>query len=132
MEHRWGERIGVDMPVRIAGGPFAVRTGRLLNLSVSGAAIDTSLELRPLCRIQIFIDTPHQVRSEVPGLDAYVTRVARQSIGLEWCEYAPEIVCQLLQLLSVRRFSPLHAAIPSSLVGTIGAAPLLKRATKTL
>jgi hypothetical protein len=132
MEHRWGERIGVDLPVRIAGTPFAVRNGRLLNLSVSGAAIDTTFELRPLSRIQIFIDAPSQVRSEAPSLDAYVTRVAKERIGIEWCEYGPDIVCELLQLLSVRRFSPLRVPMPPSIVGTVGAAPLLKRGNKTL
>jgi hypothetical protein len=132
MEHRWGERIGVNIPVRIAGSPFAVRAGRLLNLSVSGAAIDTAFELRPLCRIEIFIDMPNQARSDAPGLHAYVTRVSKDSIGIEWCEYAPEIVCQLLQLLSMRRFSPLRVPIPSSIVSSIGAVPLLKRGNKTL
>jgi hypothetical protein len=132
MEHRWGERIGVDIPVRIAGNPFAVRAGRLTNLSVSGAAIDTSFELRPLSRIQVFIDTPSQVRSDAPSLAAYVTRIGKDSIGIEWCEYGPDAVCQLLQLLSARRFSPLRVPIPPSLVGTIGAEPLLKRGDKAL
>jgi PilZ domain len=132
MEHRWGERIGVDIPVRIAGSPFAVRNGRLLNLSVSGAAIDTTFELRPLSRIQIFLDTPSQVRSDAPSLDAYVTRVAKESIGIEWCEYGPEIVCELLQLLTFRRFSPMRVPTPPSIVGTIGSPPLLKRGNKTL
>ena len=53
MEHRWGERVGVDIPVRITGHPFTVRTGRLSNLSVSGAFIRADVDVRPLSPAQL-------------------------------------------------------------------------------
>ena len=62
MEHRWGERVGVDIPVRITGHPFTVRTGRLSNLSVSGAFIRADVDVRPLSRILVAIELPQRSR----------------------------------------------------------------------
>lgn len=127
MEHRWGERVGVDIPVRIAGRPYIFRHGYLVNLSVSGAAIEANYTLKHLARIMVFLDLPHRARSDAPCLNAYVTRCGKDDIGIEWCEYAPPIVCELLRMATVRRFSPLRRlTTPVSIVATIGSEPLLK------
>jgi len=51
MEHRWGQRVVVDVPIRLVAGPFSGRSARLTNLSVSGGCIKSSFELRPLARV---------------------------------------------------------------------------------
>ena len=85
MEHRWGHRIGVDLPVRITGNPFSVRAGRLVNLSVSGAFILTGGDLRKLSRVLIVIANPSMARHEAPTLAAYVARKLGDGFGIEWC-----------------------------------------------
>ena len=102
MEHRWGERVGVDLPVRITGHPFSVRIGRLHNLSVSGAFIKVDYDLRLLSRIQVAIEMPQRSKHEAPVLSAYVARKYKDGIGVEWCEFAPAPIPQLLYSFSAR------------------------------
>ena len=104
MEHRWGERVGVDIPVRITGHPFIVRTGRLSNLSVSGAFIRADLDLRPLSRILVAIELPHQPKREAPTIPAFVARKLKDGIGIEWCEFKPPEINRLLQSSAARHY----------------------------
>jgi hypothetical protein len=130
MEHRWGERVGVDLPVRITAHPFAVRHGRLNNLSVSGAMLKADFDLRILSRIQVVIEIPHKTRSEAPSISAYVTRVTKAGIGIEWCEFAPVVISELLASLAARRYVRLRR--PET-IATIAVSrlsmPLLKHGT---
>ena len=89
MEHRWGERVGVDIPVRITGHPFTVRTGRLSNLSVSGAFIRADLDVRPLSRILVAIDLPHRPKRDAPLIPAFVARKLKDGIGTQWRNVLP-------------------------------------------
>jgi PilZ domain-containing protein len=95
MEHRWGERISLDIGVRIGAQPFAVGTGRLLDLSMSGANLKIRGDLRVLSRIQVALMLPS--RRATPLISAYVTRRHRDGVGIEWCEFAPQPVCELLR-----------------------------------
>jgi len=130
MEHRWGHRVGVNLPVRITGNPFSVRAGRLINLSVSGAFILSGAELRRLSRVLILIANPSTARYEAPTLAAYVARRLRDGVGIEWCEFAPIEVTLMLQSLTARRHNRLRkienpAAISIARIST----PLLKHKT---
>lgn len=97
MEHRWGERVGVDIPVRITGHPFSVRTGRLSNLSVSGAFIRADVDVRLLSRILVAIELPHRLKRDAPMIPAFVARKLKDGIGIEWCEFKPPAISRLLQ-----------------------------------
>jgi hypothetical protein len=127
MEHRWGHRIGVDLPVRITGNPFSVRAGRLVNLSVSGAFILTGGDLRKLSRVLIVIANPSMARHEAPTLAAYVARKLGDGFGIEWCEFAPVEVTRMLQSLTSRRHNSLHKAEnPAAVAIARISTPLLK------
>jgi hypothetical protein len=104
MEHRWGERVGVDIPVRITGHPFTVRTGRLSNLSVSGAFIRVDADVRPLARILVAIDLPYRTKYDAPAIPAFVARKLKDGIGIEWCEFKPPAINSLLQSSAARRY----------------------------
>jgi len=104
MEHRWGERVGVDLPVRITGHPFSVRAGRLANLSVSGAFIRADFDLRLLSRILVAIELPHRPKRDAPMIPAFVARKFKHGIGIEWCEFKPPAISRLLQSSTARRF----------------------------
>jgi hypothetical protein len=127
MEHRWGERVGVDIPVRITGHPFSVRTGRLANLSVSGAFIKADLDLRLLSRIQVAIELPQRSKHEAPTVAAYVARRFKDGIGIEWCEFAPPAINRLLQSFAARRYIRSRKPEPPAAVAISRlSAPLLK------
>jgi hypothetical protein len=50
MEHRWGARMLVDVPVHLSAGNVAGIRGRVRNLSLSGALLrcDANLDLHAL------------------------------------------------------------------------------------
>jgi PilZ domain len=103
MEHRWGQRLSVDLAVRIAGRPYNVRSARLADLSASGAYIKVHADLRPLSRVQIAIALPHKLTRPTPMVAAYVVRRCKDGIGVEWCEYAPQPVLELLRYAAAHR-----------------------------
>ncbi len=127
MEHRWGERVAVDIPVRLAGHPFSVRVGRLVNLSVSGAQIKAEFAWRLHSRIHAVLELPQRSKHEAPTIDAYVTRKFRDGIGVEWCEFAPRAVRELLRSATTHRYMRARNADPgAALLISRFSAPLLK------
>jgi hypothetical protein len=97
MEQRWGERLPVKLPVRVSSHAFLVREGRLTDLSVSGAHLTVDLELRLLARIEVAVQLPYRSKHEAPTIPAFVTRKGREDFGIEWCEFAPVAVRELLR-----------------------------------
>jgi hypothetical protein len=126
MEHRWGERVGVDIPVRITGHPFTVRTGRLHNLSVSGGFIRVDSEVRPLSRIFVAIELPHRPKRDAPIIPAFVTRKFKDGIGVEWCEFKPAAINRLLQSSTAKHYRRQHDDRAPGAITRLSA-PLLKR-----
>jgi hypothetical protein len=102
MENRWGERIQVDFPVRMTAHRFAVRKGRLKDLSVSGASIEANFEPRLQSRIAISVDSPLRPKYKAPVVVGYVTRRHKDVIGVEWCQFAPHAVSELLRAVVTR------------------------------
>jgi hypothetical protein len=105
MEQRWGERIQVDFPVRLMAHPFAKRDGRLTDLSVSGAYIETSVLIRLKSRLVVTLLASPWARQDAAVLHAYVARKYRQGVGIEWCEFAPAPVGSLLRTVAHRRYA---------------------------
>jgi hypothetical protein len=111
MEHRWGQRFEVDILVRVHSRPYAVRTGRLTDVSMSGGFIVSNVELRELRRLQIALVLPHRFSQATPVISAYVARRHRDGIGVEWCDFAPQAVVELLRspAAKARRQTPFRA-----------------------
>jgi hypothetical protein len=116
MEHRWGERVKVDFPVRITAHPFAVRDGRLTDLSVSGAFIEAILDVRALTRIDVSVRSAQWSKHDAPVISAYVTRKYRDGIGIEWCEFAPAAVGRILRRVVRRPYTLARRPIPPASV----------------
>jgi len=91
MEHRYGTRLVLDTRVRlIHGAPVPSEcVARLLSLSLSGALIQTDLNLQRLARVDVELGT-----TPIP---AFVTRVLAGKLAIEWCERAPVAVRELLR-----------------------------------
>jgi hypothetical protein len=103
MDHRWGERFSFDLTVKVAARQHAVRPGRLTDLSVSGAKIQISADLRPLTRIQVAIALPSRLSQPTPVVSGYVTRRFADGVGIEWSEFAPDAVRELLKAARAHR-----------------------------
>jgi hypothetical protein len=94
MEHRWGRRIPCRLYVRLTGGAGVSGAGRLRDVSMSGAFIDTALDLPQLAQVELAVvrdDPPREIT-----MMASVVRVERDGIAVEWCEMSAGPVCALL------------------------------------
>jgi hypothetical protein len=90
MEHRWGRRHTMDVPVRFVALPATIGTGRVINMSVTGAYMETTVPLRKMS--VLFLEP-----SIVPGANGRVRRIAasvvrhdERGVGLEWCDSGVE------------------------------------------
>jgi PilZ domain len=89
MEHRWGERMPVRASVRVHCAKWDA-AGQLRDASLSGAFVHT--------RLQIAAWTHVELELSCARIAAFVVRVANDGLGLEWCEFAPLPVRELLGL----------------------------------
>jgi hypothetical protein len=99
--HRWGQRIAVDIPVQVTAHACPAIHGHLRNLSLSGALIEAAHELRLHAYIEVGIELPETGRNAMRVM-ARVTRESEGVIGLEWCEFAPSAIKDLLRSPSIR------------------------------
>jgi len=93
-ESRWGNRVRVNIPVHVSGNELSAECC-MSNLSLSGALIkaDVDLGMHALVQVKINVPSPPQ-RALIP---AYVARKIQGGIGVEWCEFAPDVVKELLR-----------------------------------
>jgi hypothetical protein len=93
---RWSRRIAVDIPVQVAAVGSPIVHGHLNNLSLSGALVTTDHALPLHAYIEISIRSLETGRGAV-RLMARVTRNLDGGVGVEWCEFAPSAVTDLLR-----------------------------------
>ncbi len=91
MEHRWGRRQPIDLMVQFSAVPGKIGIGRLVNISSSGAFMETAMPLRPLSVV-------HLGRASIPlgetrgnAIAASVVRQNAMGVGLEWCDSGGEV-----------------------------------------
>jgi len=101
VEHRWGERVRVDIPVHVTAPPLAAVDGQMKNLSLSGALMEADCNLRLHLLIEVSIELPAPA-ARTGVIKAYVSRTLPEGVGIEWCQFAPPIVKDLLRSPSVR------------------------------
>jgi hypothetical protein len=94
MEHRWGERMTVDVPVKVRCGHSPEIAANLCDLSISGALVATDARLPLASRIEVELAGT--------GVPAWVVRRDPGRVALEWCELAPRPVLALEE--QVRQF----------------------------
>jgi hypothetical protein len=98
MEHRWGRRYDTDVAVRFVALPGTIGSGRVTNVSLSGAFMETRAKLRLLTVIYLEgLDSPtERGKPGVPRrLAATVVRRCSAGVGLEWCERWPHPSAEL-------------------------------------
>jgi PilZ domain len=96
LEHRWGERVCVNIPVRVSTAALSRADGCVKNLSLSGAFMKCDCELRLHALINVRVELPPPL-GRTAVVEAYVSRIVSEGVGIEWCEFAPYIVKDLLR-----------------------------------
>jgi hypothetical protein len=99
-ESRWGDRVEVNIPVRLSADAIAGADGCMRNLSLSGAFVKASVDLGLHSLIEVSIKMPPPQRAK--AITAYVSRRLKEGVGVEWCEFAPIVVKDLLRSPSIR------------------------------
>lgn len=92
MEHRFGQRLRCGSPVRLSAGDGVGGAGRLRDVSLSGAFLETALD--PPLFAPIDIAATHPAAQDV-CLRALVVRKDRHGVGVEWCETPGRSICQI-------------------------------------
>jgi PilZ domain len=96
MEHRWGERFAVRMTVELSSGSSAPVPGSLENVSASGAFVRTDERGPPRGPVAVILRHDDSGRARAVRLAAYVVRETEGGVGIEWCEFAPRAVRELM------------------------------------
>jgi len=91
MEHRCGTRYKVDLAVYARAHAGVVSSvGWLRDVSLTGGFLETALPAQPLAHISLrLIDADGQLG---PRLEGQVVRRAPNGLGIEWSEYATELI----------------------------------------
>jgi hypothetical protein len=95
MEHRWGERVIAHLTVELSCGAAAPVVGLLDNVSSSGAFVRTQSRL-PRGAVEVALVRPGAGRESLARLPAYIVRESELGVGIEWCEFAPRAVRELM------------------------------------
>jgi hypothetical protein len=95
MEHRWGQRMRCQANVRLSAGNGIGGSGRVRDVSTSGAFIETAVDLPMHARVMLTVSGNESATHEVE-IAAIVARVGRDGIGVEWCETPAGSICPVL------------------------------------
>lgn len=82
LEHRWGHRLDVTIPVQFNLGLLKGMDGRLRNVSWSGGLMTAHHRVRRHSLLEIVIRLSF---SNHAVIEAHVTRASNDAVGLEWC-----------------------------------------------
>jgi len=96
MEHRWGARVSLDIPVLVQWSDAPPLAGRLRNASVSGGFIELAESIPVCAAVDIRIACgPHGQRTL--ALPACVARSGRGFIAVEWRDMGEPTLIDLLR-----------------------------------
>ncbi len=95
-ERRWGVRLEVDLPVRLEAAEGRATVARMRNASVSGALIECAAEFPVFTPLRVEIQPIDRSREPVQ-LTARVVRSEHPWLGLEWRDFEPQPIAELLE-----------------------------------
>jgi hypothetical protein len=96
MEHRWGVRVEMRLPVLLEHGHGEVTPASLCNVSISGALIECE-KPAPLFAALVVVVPPAEGRPNALRITGRVVRREAGFIALEWQDMACQPLLALLQ-----------------------------------
>ena len=115
MEHRWGERIELDLPVRLSIQSRCVARGQTLNVSLSGAFVAPGGHALPHASVDVEFSLMRSRSPKLYRVPAYVVRRTESGIAFEWQEFAPRAIRALFALTRARLIGQTRAKRPPAL-----------------
>jgi hypothetical protein len=97
MERRWGNRVQLDERVRITRDGAVIGFATLHEASISGAFVRTPLLVRNLARIELELAPSGARKDPQRCAEAFVVRQCPDGFGVEWCEFGPPTIVELLR-----------------------------------
>jgi hypothetical protein len=95
-EHRRGQRMAAAMWVRLSSSGIELGMGSIANASLSGAFLETALQLPVDANITLEAVSSAGTALESLKIAARVARVERSGLGIEWRKMAsPEVLALL-------------------------------------
>jgi hypothetical protein len=95
LDHRWGGRALCKARVRLSTGTGITGSGRVRDISISGAFIETAVELPLYVKLDLVILGNESAANSVE-LAATVVRVERDGIGVEWLRTPSRSICSVI------------------------------------
>jgi len=97
MERRWGNRVQLDERVRITRDGAVVGFATLHEASISGGFVRTGFLVRNLTRIELELAPSVARRDPHRCVEAFVVRQCPDGFGVEWCDFGPAAIVELLR-----------------------------------
>jgi hypothetical protein len=102
MEHRWGNRHEISSPVDLGTSGGIVARGRICNVSISGAFVESPLPVGLFSDIRVRFTTLLDGKRTTATVDGQVVRKNAIGFGIEWRELAPDALRPLVGRPSAR------------------------------
>lgn len=96
MEHRWGVRLPIRLPVQIGADVSRLSRATMRDVSLSGAYIKTAPTSISRSPLLVRLDLHRLSAVEPLVMRAFTVRRDAAGIGVEWCEFAPDPIRALL------------------------------------
>lgn len=96
MEHRCGTRVRTSISVRL-NLPSDILTGRIIDLSLSGAFVALSDPIPEQTRLMVEVAAGGGFGSAPWRVPAHVVRRSETGVGIEWDAFAPWPILALLR-----------------------------------
>jgi hypothetical protein len=87
----------LDERVRITRDGAIVGFASLHEASISGGFVRTSHLMRNLTRIELELSPSSSRRDPKRCVEAFVVRQCPDGFGVEWCEFGPAVIVELLR-----------------------------------
>jgi len=85
MDHRWGQRQATNIAVHVAATSGTTGAARVVNVSLTGAYLETSLPLRLHALVYVRSSRDNSAGAS-KRIAAHVVRHDALGVGLEWCQ----------------------------------------------
>jgi hypothetical protein len=110
MEHRWGHRWRVILPVRLDGTAQTAALGWLTDISLSGGYVRTAAALAIMSHIHIEVDESGggATRLRPLLLQGRVARHGPAGIGVEWEEFATGRLGKIFRIAKLNHRHGIH------------------------
>jgi hypothetical protein len=108
MEHRWGQRVPLELPIRLDVGGRPMGPGILRNASISGAFIETALEVPLFTNLAVVFRGSSGSKSRDCRLGACVVRSVLAGFGVEWRDVGSPDIVALIEKAAGQSAVPLH------------------------